>query len=123
MAGDTLEFDLDTKTGMLTNATAHVAPDYYFSGTELAKVGPDSYTVKNGIFTSCNQKVPDWSFRLSEARVEVEGYAHVRNASMRAKKLPIFYTPYILWPVKSDRTSGLLIPNLVYSDRRGASIG
>ncbi|HYN20807.1 MAG TPA: LPS assembly protein LptD [Thermoanaerobaculia bacterium] len=123
MAGDTLEFDLDTKTGTLTNATAHVAPDYYFSGTELAKVGPDTYTVKNGIFTSCNQKVPDWSFRLSEARVEVEGYAHVRNASMRAKKLPIFYTPYILWPVKSDRTSGLLIPNIGYSDRRGASIG
>lgn len=123
MAGETLEFDLDTKTGTLTNATAHVAPDYYFSGTELAKVDDDTYTVKNGIFTSCSQEVPDWSFRLSEARVEVEGYAHVRNASMRAKKLPIFYTPYILWPVKSDRTSGFLIPNIGYSDRRGASIG
>ncbi|HWM92395.1 MAG TPA: LPS assembly protein LptD [Thermoanaerobaculia bacterium] len=123
MAGDTLEYDLDTKTGTLTNATAHVSPDYYFSGTELAKISENEYTVKNGIFTSCNQETPDWSFRLSEARVEVDGYAHVRNASMRAKKLPIFYTPYILWPVKSDRSSGLLIPNIGYSDRRGASVG
>ena len=123
MSGDTLEYDLDTKTGTLTNATAHVAPDYYFSGTQLAKISENQYTVENGVFTSCSQEVPDWSFRLSSALVEVDGYAHVRNASMRAKKLPIFYTPYILWPVKSDRTSGLLIPNIGYSDRRGASLG
>jgi LPS-assembly protein len=123
MAGDTATYDLDTKTGTLTNATAHVTPDYFFSGTELAKVSENEYTVKNGIFTSCSQKVPDWSFRLAEARVEVEGYAHVQHASMRAKRLPIFYTPYILWPVKSERSSGLLVPNIGYSDRRGASIG
>ncbi len=123
MAGETLEYDLDTKTGSLTNATAHVAQDYFFSGTELAKISETEYTVKNGIFTSCSQETPDWSFRLSDAVVEVDGYARVHNASMRAKKLPIFYTPYILWPVKSDRTSGLLIPNIGYSDRRGASVG
>lgn len=123
LTGDTLTFDLDTKTGTLTNASAHVAPDYYFSGTEIAKTGEDTYTVTDGVFTSCNQEVPDWSFRLGTATVEVEGYAHVRNATMRAKKLPVFYTPYILWPVKSERTSGLLIPNIGYSDRRGASVG
>ncbi|HYH45448.1 MAG TPA: LPS assembly protein LptD, partial [Thermoanaerobaculia bacterium] len=123
MAGETLEYDLDTKTGTLTNATAHVAQDYFFSGKELAKISETQYTVKDGMFTSCSQETPDWSFRLKDAVVEVDGYARVHNASMRAKKLPIFYTPYILWPVKSDRTSGLLIPNIGYSDRRGASVG
>ncbi len=123
MAGDTLVYDLDTKTGTLTNATAHVTPDYYFSGTELAKISENEYTVQNGIFTSCSQETPDWSFRVAQARVEVEGYAHVKHASMRAKKLPVFYTPYILWPVKTDRSSGFLVPNIGYSDRRGASLG
>ncbi|MES1240216.1 MAG: LPS assembly protein LptD [Acidobacteriota bacterium] len=123
MAGDTLTYDLDTKTGTLTNATAHVTPDYYFSGTELAKISENEYTVRNGIFTSCSQEVPDWSFHVAQARVEVEGYAHVKHASMRAKKLPVFYAPYILWPVKSERTSGFLVPNIGYSDRRGASVG
>jgi LPS-assembly protein len=123
LAGDTLIFDLDTKTGKLTNATGQVAPDYYFTGTEVAKTGDDTYLITDGVFTSCSQKVPDWSFRLRQARVEVEGYAHVRSASMRVKKLPVFYTPYILWPVKSERSSGFLIPNVGYSDRRGASVG
>ncbi len=123
LTGDTVVFNLDTKTGKLTNSTGHVAPDYYFTGKEVEKTGDNTYVVTDGIFTSCNQEVPDWSFRLGQARVEVDGYAHVRSASMRAKKLPVFYTPYILWPVKSDRTSGFLVPNIGYSDRRGASLG
>jgi LPS-assembly protein len=123
MSGATAEFDLDTKTGTLSEATAHVSPDYYFSGDQIAKIDDDVYTVDNGIFTSCSQETPDWSFRLGTARVEVEQYAQIRNASLRAKKLPVFYTPYILWPVKRDRASGFLIPNIGYSDRRGAELG
>ena len=123
LTGETLVFDLEAKTGTLTKAAAQVSPDYYFKGAEIAKTGENSYTVTDGVFTSCSQEVPDWSFRLGKARVEVEGYAHVKNASMRVKKVPVFYTPYILWPVKTERSSGLLIPNFGYSDRRGASLG
>src|SRR4029079_13687604 len=42
MSGDTLTFDLDTKTGTLENATAQVQPDYYFMGREISKTGDDS---------------------------------------------------------------------------------
>jgi LPS-assembly protein len=123
LTGTTAVFDLGSKTGTLTEATGKVAPDYYFSGTKVSKVGDNTYTVEHGIFTSCDQKVPDWSFRLGSARVEVDEYAHVHNASMLAKKLPVLYTPYILWPVKSDRSSGFLVPNIGYSQRRGVQLG
>ena len=123
LAGATLTFDLDAKTGTLTEATAYVDPDYYFTGDEIAKVDENVYVVTNGVFTSCEQEVPDWSFRLGRARVEVDAYARVRNASMRVKRLPVFYTPYIVWPTKEDRTAGLLVPNFGYTDRRGAYLG
>ena len=123
MTGVAGTFNLDTKTGKLTQASARVAPDYYFSGSEIVKTGANTYEVTNGIFTSCDQKVPDWSFRLGRARVEVEGYAHIYNVSMRAKKLPVLYSPYVLWPTKSERSSGFLVPNIGYSDRRGAQLG
>ncbi len=123
LAGETLTFDLDTKTGTLTEATAYVDPDYYFSGREIDKVGDDVYTVTDGVFTSCKQETPDWSFRLGRARIEVEGYAHVKNARMRIKKLPVLYTPYIVWPTKRDRSAGLLVPNIGWSQRRGSYLG
>ncbi|HEV7666912.1 MAG TPA: LPS assembly protein LptD [Thermoanaerobaculia bacterium] len=123
LSGKSLEFDLGTKTGTMAEAQAQVTPDYFFTGTRISKIGDALYTIENGIFTSCNQKVPDWSFKVRHAKIEIEGYAHASHATMRTKKLPIFYTPYILWPVKRERSSGFLVPNFGYSDRRGSLIG
>jgi LPS-assembly protein len=122
ITGATATFNLETKTGTLTESTAHVATDYFFSGSEVAKIGEDTYTVTDGTFTSCAGERPDWSFRLGKATVEVEGYAHVRSAAMRVKRVPVLYTPYLVWPVKSERSSGLLIPNIGYSERRGGGL-
>jgi len=123
MTGQTLTWDLDTKTGRLDNATGQVAPDYYFTGREIEKTGPDTYEVTDGVFTSCTQETPDWSFRMARAEVTVDGYARIHHTSMRVKKLPVLYTPYILWPAKTERTSGLLIPNIGYSQTRGGLLG
>jgi len=124
LAGETMTLDLDTKTGTITEASAYVDPDYYFSGREISKVGDNVYTVVDGIFTSCSgDEVPDWSFTLGRARVEVDAYAHVKSAALKIKKLPVFYTPYILWPTKRERSAGLLVPNIGYSDRRGTYLG
>ena len=123
LSGDSLNFNLDSKTGIIRHASGQVSPDYYFTGNEVEKTGPDTYVVRDGAFTSCTQPVPDWSFKLREAEIQVDGYAHVRNATMRVKKVPVLYTPYILWPVKTERSSGFLVPNIGYSNRRGAELG
>jgi LPS-assembly protein len=123
LSGDSLTFNLEAKTGVIKHATGQVTPDYYFSGAEVDKTGPDTYVIKDGVFTSCSQQVPDWSFRVKEAEVEVQGYAHAHHATMRVKKVPVFYMPYILWPVRTERSSGFLIPTIGYSDRRGAELG
>ncbi len=122
LAGESAVYDLENKTGTLTRATAYVDPDFYFSGEELQKTGDLTYEIKNGTLTACKDEVPDWSFRMKQARVEVEGYAHIRGASMRVKNVPVLYIPYIVWPAKRERASGFLIPQPGYSNRRGASV-
>lgn len=123
LAGDTLEYDLDSRTGRLTNATAFVDPDYYFSGEEIAKLGDNVYSISDGVFTSCSQDLPSWSIHLSDATVTVGRYAKIKNARMKLKKLPIFYVPYMIWPARTERTSGLLVPHPGYSSRRGGYLG
>ena len=119
-----VDFDLGTRTGTFWNASAYMEPDIYFDGAVVAKTGEDQYEVTDGVFTSCTgDPTPDWSLRTSSADVDIGGYAHVRNARVRAKKLPLFYWPWLVWPAKTDRTSGLLIPNFGYSEQRGASLG
>lgn len=122
LTGDTLEYNLDQRTGRLTNGTAFVAPDYYFSGAELAKVGPRDYSITDGVFTSCSGEVPPWSIATSRAKVTIDEYARIKNARMRFKRLPVLYAPYIRWPAKTERSSGLLVPKPGYNNRRGAHI-
>ena len=123
ITADEARFNLETKTGTFEEATAFVRPDYHFRGTRVEKLSENVYTVVDGTFTSCEGDNPAWSFRLGEARVEVEGYARIKNASMRVKKFPVFYTPYMVWPAKQERTSGFLIPEIGYSQRKGAELG
>ncbi|MEM6792603.1 MAG: LPS assembly protein LptD [Acidobacteriota bacterium] len=123
MSGDVLEYDITSRTGRMTNAKAYVEPDIYFSGREIAKTGAVTYTIEDGVFTSCEGDSPSWSFALSEASVTLEEYARIKNARLRFKKLPVLYFPYILWPATTERTSGWLVPRPSYSDREGVNIG
>jgi LPS-assembly protein len=123
LAGERATFDLETKTGNVEKARAQVGSDYFFRGEEIAKTGEDTYRVRKGFFTSCVGDDPAWSFGVGEGRVQVDGYARAKHVTMRLSKVPVLYFPYILWPVKPDRTSGFLIPNIGYSKRRGAYLG
>ncbi len=123
MAGERLEYDLGSRTGTVYNARASLGRDLYFSGAEMSKVGPDVYTVRDGILTSCESENPAWSFRLSRARIVMEGFAKIYNTRMRVKKLPFLYAPFMMMPAKTERTSGFLMPNIGYSERRGSVLG
>lgn len=118
-----IDFDLDTETGRMENATASLVPDVYFRGDTVEKIGDATYVVEHGMFSSCEGDVPAWSFRTGKAKVTLDGYAHATNVTFRAKKMPVIYVPYLLFPVKSKRTSGLLMPSFSTSERHGDSIG
>lgn len=123
LVGDTLFFDLNTESGTLANAKAYVDPDIFFEGREITRLSKDRYRVVDGMVTSCIDDSPDWNVRLSRGEVELGGYANISNARFRIKKVPIFYWPQILMPANTERASGLLFPNLGYSEQRGGFLG
>lgn len=125
MACDRLEFDLVKKTGTLYKVDAFLPPTYSFRGDELEKLDETHYRLHKGVFTSCSltDDSPPWSIEISDATLEQEGYGHFRGVSLRVQGVPVFYTPRLLWPVKRDRATGLLVPNIGYNNRRGAYLG
>jgi hypothetical protein len=44
------------------------------------------------------------------------------DISFRARGLPIFWLPRLIWPTKRDRSQGLLIPRARFTDRFGARL-
>ena len=123
LSGDHAVFRLDTKTGTLERATANLPPSYHIVADAIDKIGEATYRVHHGLFTACDVPTPDWSFTMSEATVTLDDYARMKNVAFRARDLPLLYTPYMVWPTKEGRVSGLLVPGIGYSEQRGAYLG
>jgi len=126
MACSRMEFDLEKKVGTLYDVEAFLPPTYYFRGEEIEKLDETHYRFHRGLFTSCelsDTKSPPWSIEVRDALVEVEGYGHFRDATLKVRRVPVFYTPRLIWPVKRDRAAGFLVPNFGYSSQRGAYLG
>ncbi len=112
-------YNLENKTGTFFQATGTLDPAMYFSGDRIEKVDEDTYRLVNGVFTSCDLDNPAWSFRIGNAEITLDDYAHMRNVSFRARRLPIFWTPRLVWPTKRDRTRGFLIPRVNLASKFG----
>ncbi|MDM8563939.1 LPS assembly protein LptD, partial [Candidatus Marithioploca araucensis] len=71
-------------------------------------------------YTTCDPKKEIW--RLSADKMTLnnaksEGTA--RDVTIRILGLPVFYFPYISFPIGDERKSGFLLPNLGTSDETG----
>ena len=71
------------------------------------------------MFTSCELDKPSWSFHVGEADVTLDDYARMRDVVFRAHDMPLFFTPRLVWPTKSDRSQGFLIPRILFSPTYG----
>ena len=123
LSGERARFQLESKTGRLEKATADLAPTYHVVADAIEKIGEATYRVHRGVFTACDLPDPAWSFALSDAVVTLDDYARMKNVSFRARSVPLLYTPYLVWPTKEDRASGLLVPGLGFDGRRGGYVG
>ncbi|MHB0969346.1 MAG: LPS-assembly protein LptD [Thermoanaerobaculia bacterium] len=123
MSGTRIVYNLDSETGTVFDATGYLDANVSFTGEKIEKIGDQTFRLTDGVFTSCDVNSPSWSFRVGSGVVTLDDYARFRNLSFRARRLPLFWTPYIVWPTKTDRSRGLLIPRVGYSDRLGRYVG
>jgi LPS-assembly protein len=123
LTGDKLELNLDTKKGSMYNARGFVPPQIFFWGSRLDKIGDEEYKLYDGIFTECSQIEPHWKLKTSSARMTIDKYIHFNNFLLKAKSVPIFYSPYMMWPIKRDRATGFLFPGFGPNSRKGFWVG
>ena len=126
MQGALLELDLVEKTGVLTDGRIDLEGGLHLKGATLAKVGPRTFTLLDGIVTSCDVcegQDPSWKFKVRSARVTLEEFARLKGVTFSMGGVPLLWTPYLVWPALRERASGFLIPGLGYNSTRGGYFG
>jgi LPS-assembly protein len=98
-------------------------PDIAFWARELSKTGPESFEIKDGAFTSCVQATPRWSIAGTSGGFVKDKRVTFVNAVLRVKDVPVFYIPYIYYPInKEDRSTGFLMPSFGSSGAGGFTL-
>jgi LPS-assembly protein len=122
ITGDHITLDMRRETGEIHNGSVFLHENHFIiRGDRIQKTGRLSYTAKDASITSCDGERPDWIITARNVDVTVEGYGTATHAVFRAADLPLLYTPYLVFPAKTERQTGLLLPRPAYSSRWGAS--
>ncbi|MCW9049468.1 MAG: LPS assembly protein LptD [Deltaproteobacteria bacterium] len=120
LSGSKATYNLQQGTGTVENGYFFLRDqNLYVRGEKIERRGEFDYHIEKGTFTTCEGDVPSWKFGASQLDVTLGGYARARNMVFYLKDIPSLYLPYMLYPAKTERESGLLIPSIGFSDKRG----
>lgn len=124
---DLLHFDVDSLDGVVFHGRLESDESgFEMSGEEIQKTGEKTYHFEKGRFTTCRCPDPEdrdpWTLTADEADLELEGYAKVRNATFEVLGVPVLWAPYAVYPLKRERESGFLFPDVGTSTRNGFEV-
>ncbi|OGD13476.1 MAG: hypothetical protein A2V76_03685 [Candidatus Aminicenantes bacterium RBG_16_63_14] len=114
-------FNLETGRGTIENASGMIPPSILFEAETLERRQADLYSLKNARVTACTQPNPRWSFGLSRANLKKDEYLEMWDAVVRVKSVPVFYLPYLRYPLK-ERATGFLLPRIGFGGAKGLAV-
>ena len=122
-AGATLygsEMYFNGKTGEYTvqNARIH-AGNYVILGKKLSRLPDKTIFGEDAEYTTCLDCPESWVIQGKEVRITMGEYITIKHALLKVKGVAIMYIPYIVFPIKKNRETGLLFPKLSLDFKEG----
>ncbi|MGH8435504.1 MAG: LPS-assembly protein LptD [Pseudomonas sp.] len=121
VVGDHAELQLDNGEAKIDNAE-YVLHKASVRGNALyAKRQEDAIIrLKDGTYTRCEPGSNAWNLKGNNITLNpATGFGTATNVTLRVKDIPVFYTPYIYFPIDDRRQSGFLPPSLGTSSDTG----
>ncbi len=116
LEGEQAVFDINKGTGVIHQGSAFLAKNhFYLRGRKIEKTGEHTYRALEARVTTCDDDVPAWQITGRELEVTIDGYGKLKHGQFLVKNQPVFYLPYLIFPAKTTRQSGFLLPRLYYS--------
>ena len=122
LVADEGHYNLNSKTGTMERVRYRMAQNANLRGTaEEAELLPDRITrYRDVTYTTCPPGRSDWTLRASELELDhLEGLGTARHARLRLADIPVFYAPYLRFPIDDRRRSGVLVPTIGSSNKTG----
>ena len=107
------EAELEQATFVLHETNMHGG------ASSLKHTATGDIEIKSGVVSYCAPDDPEWFLRADTIRLQPDkGVGEARSATLELKGVPIFYLPWVQFPLDDERKTGLLFPS-IGSDTRG----
>ncbi|MBI3779179.1 MAG: LPS assembly protein LptD [Gammaproteobacteria bacterium] len=85
--------------------------------------GPDHTRLTRVRYTTCAPGQDDWFLNIRELRLDTaEDIGTAYHTSVNFQGMPLFYLPYLNFPISDQRKSGFLIPSVGNASNRGLEV-
>ena len=117
-------FNLRNNTGELIDSEYFVPGSQLSGKTPLFSVTDQEKTILvDTQFSSCPPERPDWYMDMERLELDhPSSTGTAKNTVLWVKDIPIFYLPWIQFPLGEERRSGLLMPAFGHSSTSGYEI-
>ena len=121
IVGDHAEMQLDTGEAKVDNAEYVMHKSNVRGSALYAKRAENAIIrLKDGTYTTCEPSSNAWEIKGNNITLNpATGFGTATNATLRVKDIPIFYTPYIYFPIDDRRQSGFLPPSISSNSKTG----
>ena len=122
-----VEFNLETLEGVIFGADLDAGEnDFLIRAEILQKVGDETYSFNEATFTACRCPKGDrlpWKLRAKDGDLTLGGYVTAKNTTVEVLGVPALWLPWAMFPVKTERESGVLFPIVGFGSVNGFEIG
>ena len=117
--GDILQFNIRSHLWNIQNTQVFFAPSYYFTAEQAEQISPKKIIISHASYTACDPLDPAWKISCSQGAIDLDGSARLKNIALRLKNKPIFFFPYLSFPINQERAPGFLTPDFGRSSALG----
>ena len=121
--GSEIHANLQQDTATVSNAAYFTTEHANGKADKLEMRNKDVMGLESATYTTCDPKDPTWL--LSASSITLDQASQQGTASsvvMRVQDIPVFYLPYIRFPIGDERLTGFLFPSFGNSDNLGAQL-
>ncbi len=121
-SADAIQMNLEKETGEIQNGDVFLEQGHVsMSGKRLQKFTGQSYHIDEAFFTTClcESGAPSWRISGESMDLSLEGSGTIRNGYFYILDVPVFYLPYGVFPLRTERQTGFLFPKIGNSTRDG----
>jgi LPS-assembly protein len=119
-----IEYNLKNKSGTIENADYSLGEQgVHGKSSQIKQIDENRLILKDATFTSCPVSQESWYLASSEIKLDNKSQiGTAKNVTFNVGKVPVFYFPWLNFPINNQRLSGFLTPSVRLQSNAGITL-